>query len=802
MQHHWLKPETLSVLESFVRVRSLVLWGVLIALGAQHAAAQARPVLLNPKRAFLAGRLVLIPASAEPDALGLPRQLAQIADHEIETPPASLLANEQAAGLDKWAREYDFAEADGLLVATDKITASTLRDVRARHRHLSIFGFGQSAAAQSLLADGTLNFLLFTGQSIKEFGAAAKLPVERIAYLAPTPHASSFLLARWLNHRFGFAPQFQPVMSSAAGNALAGALARHVAALGGNLVTREATHIWVFVHSSQTTEANRALLVNALLNNVNAGLRVALVDVAEQAEERAALFAALRERKLLDRLTAFASVNRQAPSAEAACQRALAQANLWLIALRFLRDDIERIRRIERNQIAASMSAYLRDAVYPTLAFDVSGLAAGTLAEREAAAQNALRPAAETLFNEQFKNNVHAVKLNTDERVEFVSRLLQRLQVRFGDTANAPEIRTDVNLVLLDSLFIVRDFPRAEWALNNAANLDPRIITRFQAIAWQTFKMDVPNATIEIKLTNKAANDSLAAQGYSLNSRRAGQTRRFTINAATTQGAFYAFAQLEHLGANGALAQDFQFTEKPTVAERGYVEGVAGAWSHRERLELVKLAGRARLNVFVYTARDGDAARLRELARVAQENFVTLVKAEESLRLALQRCANEPLGAWSLPEPALPEPVLNNKNSFIACAPASARIARLPLALAGAYGWSGKSLNAATALSSTLNWLYESKAREGLRPWLETNVQTSFAVLFDAQAAEINAPLLNEKLNQLQATLPQLDTTREQGLLRGVLRAFLQDAQQRLSALADDARYERAESGVYRRRNL
>jgi hypothetical protein len=356
--------------------------------------------------------------------------------------------------------------------------------------------------------------------------------------------------------------------------------------------------------------------------------------------------------------------------------------------------------------------------------------------------------------------------------------------VRLDETTNAPEIRTDVNLVLLDSLFILRDFPRADWELNNAASLDP----------WQTFIMDVNDATITIKLTNKATNDPLTAQGYSLNSRRAGKTRRITINAATAQGAFYALAQLEHLGANGQLAEDFQFNEKPAVAERGYVENAG--WSHRERLELLKLAGRARLNVFVYSSNDQNAARGRELNEAAQENFVTLVKTADSLRLALQPCASEPLGAWSLPEPAL-----NGKNSFIACAPESARIARLPLALAGAQSWSGKSLNQATAASTTLNWLYESKAREALRPWLETNSQALFAALFDPQAIEVNAPLLSEKLKQLEATLPQFDTTREQGLLRGVLRAFLQEAQQRLSALAEDNRYERTETGTYRRRN-
>ena len=35
-----------------------------------------------------------------------------------------------------------------------------------------------------------------------------------------------------------------------AGNALASALARHIAALGGNIVTREASHVRVFVHAA------------------------------------------------------------------------------------------------------------------------------------------------------------------------------------------------------------------------------------------------------------------------------------------------------------------------------------------------------------------------------------------------------------------------------------------------------------------------------------------------------------------------------------------------------------------------
>ncbi len=796
MQQHWSQREIVSVLELFIRVRSLVLWSVLLALSAQHVAAQARPVLRNPKRDFLAGRLVLIPASAQPDAMGLPRQLAQIADHELRTPPASLLPDDQVVALNRWASEYDFAEADGLLVAADKLSATTLQAIRARHRHLSIFGFGSSLSAQLLLAAGTLDFLLFTGQS----ATSVKLPpdsVDRVGYLASETNASGLLLARWLNHRFGFAPQFQLAFSSGNGSALSSSLARQVAALGGNVVTREASHLRVFIHTPQTSEPERAAMVNALVTLTTNGVRVALIDANDQAEDRAAMFAALRERKLLDRLTAYAAVSAQAQSAEAACQRALTQANMWLIALRFLRDDIERIRRTERNQIAASISAYLREAIYPTLSFETSG----TLAEREARVQTALRPQADTLFNEQFYRNVHAVLLNTNERVEFQLRLLQRLQVRLPnaleEATNAPEIRpeirVDVNLVLLESFLIARDFPRAGWELNNAASLDPRIIARFEAIAWQTFRMDVNDATITIKLTNKATNDPQTAQGYSLNSRRGGETRRLTINAATAQGAFYALAQLEHLGANGQLAQDFQFTEKPAVAERGYVESADAAWSHRERLDLLRLAGRARLNVFAYSSSDNNAARMRELNQTAYENFVTLVNAPPPpSRFTLQSCEASPLGAWTLAMPSL-----ESKNGIATCAPASARVARLPLAWFGALGWSGKSLNSAAALSVTLNWLYEGKAREALRPWLEANALASF----DHQASEINAPLLTDKLNQLQATLPQFDTTREQGLLRGVLRAFLQEAQQRLSALAEDNRYERTETGAYRRRS-
>ena len=785
-----------SVPGLFFRARSLALGCLCLWLLTPSLGAQPRPVLLNAKRDYFAGRLVLVPASTQPEALGMPRQLAQIADHELRTPPLSLLDATQTAALNTWLCAYDFAETDGLLVAVEKLgasAASTLLSVRTRAPHLLIYGFGQSVTAQTMLASGTLDFLLFTGATT----VSQDLPADRLAYLSNDHYAAGVLLARWLNQRFGYAPQIALVFSATTDSATLSMLARQVAALGGNLVTlSDASVLRLYVHAPQTTETDRAVLLNAITANTANGLRVALIDAADNADERAALMRELRARKLLDRLASYAAIHTDAPAFGDACQRALTQANLWLIALRFLRDDLERVRRTERHQIAALLSAYLREAIYPAQVQPTLTLT-GTLEQREARAQASLRPHAETLFDEQFKRNVHALLLNTGERVEFELRLLQRLQVRFDETSYTPEIRTDVNLVALGAFLTGGGLPRAGWELNDEASQDARLRKRFDAIAWQAFKTDASNVTLTIKLTKApTASDALAAQGYAINSRRAGATRRLTINAATAQGAFYALAHLEHLGASGQLAQDFQWTEKPALAERGFSESANAKWSQRERLEMLQLAGRARLNVFAYSSRDNNAARLSELKQAAYDNFVTLVN-EPAPRFVRQPCETAPLGAW-----ALNAPPLKGQGSGLACAPASARLARLPLASFGAYSWSGKAPNDATTLAATLNWLYGSKAREGLRPWLATNVPTSFAALFDREAAEINAPLLKEKLAQLQATLPQFDTTREQGLLRGVLRAFLQDVQRRLSALADDARYERTESGVYRRRNL
>jgi hypothetical protein len=154
-----------------------------------------------------------------------------------------------------------------------------------------------------------------------------------------------------------------------------------------------------------------------------------------------------------------------------------------------------------------------------------------------------------------------------------------------------------------------------------------------------------------------------------------------------------------------------------------------------------------------------------------------------------------PLQAWALDAPA---PTESNK---ILCVTDEPRSAVLPLSWFGAHTWSGKAANQTSIQSVTLSWLYDEKARDAINQWLgviRNDSPTGLAALFDVDATEVNAPLIVDNLVRLQATLPQFNTTREQGLLRGELFDFLKAAQQRLGKLKTDTRYERIETGAYR----
>src|SRR5205085_2019577 len=118
-----------------------LLCGVL--LDVPSALSQRRPVLRNARR-DLAGSLVLLPASARLHSLTLPKQMAAIADHELITPPPSVLSD--AEQLRRWASDFDFAETDGVILSLDiwpdgqtqPAVTALLKDARASRPNLPV----------------------------------------------------------------------------------------------------------------------------------------------------------------------------------------------------------------------------------------------------------------------------------------------------------------------------------------------------------------------------------------------------------------------------------------------------------------------------------------------------------------------------------------------------------------------------------------------------------------------------------------------------------------------------------------
>jgi hypothetical protein len=163
-------------------------------------------------------------------------------------------------------------------------------------------------------------------------------------------------------------------------------------------------------------------------------------------------------------------------------------------------------------------------------------------------------------------------------------------------------------------------------------------------------------------------------------------------------------------------------------------------------------------------------------------------------------CAAFPFSFWDFSAPTL-----GDATAMVICANDPPSLVQLPLATFGSNTWEGKRQSPAQTLSNTLSWLYGEKARASLRVWINSFSDHLFmadwATFYEATPDEFNAPRLAEALARWQAALPQLDTTRDQGLLRGVLLKQLLQARQRLTALENDANYERTESGIYRRRN-
>lgn len=647
----------------------------LLTLLSDEASAQRKPSLRLMRRDYFAGRFVLIPADGKTASYQLPRLIAQVADHELILPPRALLIRNSQAGeaddLTAWIKSADYADTDGVIIslglpsgesgaATLQSRFEAIRRIHREHPRLAIYGFiappPQSvetiSSALELINSGVLDYLIISDDGLTASARERILPEishrqlsDRVLLSPSGTDAESLLVARQLNRRFGLTPRIAPFFSaqhSSAADSL-------IAASGGlkpgaSAAEARSADLLLFIHQPGTDEQKFAAFMSELARAVDAGYRVALADVATERAERERLLNAVRSRRLPDRLFAYAASDNSSDGLAVA----LAQASARLITARFLRDDVDRLRRTEQAQIELLLNRWLKAAVcdpvlIPQLDVFVREQLKADPEHLDAATERAeefisgeLRRVASEHFSEQFRHNVHSILLSSGERAEFRVRAIQSLRLSFPlSRTSDPEIRARVYLLLEN--FIQTEQPRAEWELKGKDKLDDRLLNRYNAINWSAFAVGAGVAQLGIIIAGNEAGES---ESYTIRSRLQGKIRQIEIISTSTRGAFYALTKLEELGTDGRLAQDFQLTESPAIRLRGLLE-VFDGWSQRDRLDVLRFIGRMRMNRYYYVPQDDplcyerwrenytekELTRFSDLLRAANESFVELVYA-------------------------------------------------------------------------------------------------------------------------------------------------------------------------------
>ncbi|MBO0862828.1 MAG: DUF4127 family protein [Chloracidobacterium sp.] len=652
------------------------------------AYAQRRPILRPSAHNYLAGKFILLTRDERPQALQQPRMLARVADHDLITPPARVMTGPET--LIEWAKSVDYSGADGVIVSLDAIAGDSsqserpeiLKWIRARRSSIPIYALVSGASDQSIQsalnlgADSALDFLLISGEVAPRPNLSAEIAARKLSgkvAIGPGAEAATMiLLSRMLNRRFGFAPKIYPIFSSV--DADAAAISQKISATirnaGGVLPDSPATargaDAFLFVHAPRTTGANLDAFVEGMARAAENGAKIALVDLSETKDSKEALIAGLRRLKLLDKLIAYASSEPGDPGAKGGASadaiiRAITHVSAFLTAIKFMRDDIDRVLRFDRANFELLFSSYLTDWAYalsvrPALDDFVKGElkadpnrlpnnSSGSPPDnRMAATERAeafifsrIKQSAEELFNEQFRRNVHAILLSGGERAQLQLSTMQRLLVRLPTRKTSEvEIRQSVYIPQVNFSETSPIAGHARWFIENE-ELDSRIARRFVSTDWGRFKNDVAEVDITIKLSSQSSQQGQSQESYAISSSRKGETRRVTITAPSNQGVFYALSKLESLGADGRLAENFQISESPAVARRGLAEAFKGSpWSNGDRSETLRFLGLARMNRYIYAPKDDDWRRdyaeqdlegFRQLMRAAEENFVRFVYA-------------------------------------------------------------------------------------------------------------------------------------------------------------------------------
>lgn len=409
-------------------------------------AQRQRPKILQPQRHQYAGRLLLIPRDGRPVSWKLPRMIARIADYEILYPPREMLGDATTAmDADRviaWAKNQNLSQLNGVIVALDALTEKAdavktserldlINWLRQRAPDLPIYGFAEQAS-----------------------DAISKLIFDDL-WLEPNADQAAYLLvARLLNRIHQRPPKVMLTVSNAEDPTIIKTIVNQVATVGGQVIKNGRADLLLFVHTPNTDPAKLAVFIETLAKTVAAGYYVSLADVSGNKEP---LIAALRERKQLDLLQAYAASR----VTEQALSKVLAQGSVRLIAAKVLRPglEVEQLRRAERAQIELMLVRYLEDWAYAgntrprveqylreQLKADPNQLGETTEAA-EAFANAELKLIAEEIFRTQFRYNLHSVMLGNGMRADFQVELLQRFKARFP-LQRTSELELDVSVHL------------------------------------------------------------------------------------------------------------------------------------------------------------------------------------------------------------------------------------------------------------------------------------------------------------------------------------------------------------------
>ena len=534
-----------------------------------------------------------------PPATGDLKMLAELTDHDLRLPAAGSVGSSES--IRAWIGTGTGIESDGLILdprmTSDPGFAEVLASARLRRPRMLI------DAEPGLSADGEADL--------------------------------SLRLTRMIGQRFGESIRILPFYTESGDGAVRRLVSGMIRAVGAVEVaassTSEPPDLLLFVVLPGTSPAGHQRLIDGIRLTIGRDVQVAIADLTTDHESKKRLFADLRHERWIDRLAAIAGSDPAFTRNDAnTAARAIAQAVLFLTGIRSLRDDYDRLHRIDHARARLLLARCLSDYVYPLA---VRGdLRDATPSEFERLASARLMPLASELFNEQFRRNIHATRLVTGDRARFEISLLQQLRLRFSSrdsVGGRPEILPSIHLAaLVWPGTINRD--GSGWEIKND-ELDQRLRDRWREVPWERFAAGATRVEVTFRDAPRNATDS--PEGYRIRSRLTRSTRRIEIFTTTDPGRSHAINRLARLGAGGELARDFDLSESPQFSERGIVDDRGGEWSLRERLDLIELLGRLRMNRYVLVLTPDepaiDAESITQLRQRAERVFVSLTVVEK-----------------------------------------------------------------------------------------------------------------------------------------------------------------------------